>query len=69
MTEIDVEDNSWVEPSYLVHESVSVPGKKMLFDHLEIGVSFDWEISLIPGNKRIFHRFEGCYVPFYAFIF
>lgn len=64
-----IEDYSWVELSYLVHEFVFISGKEISFDHLEIKASSDWEISSILDEKGIFHRFEGCYVPLYAFIF
>lgn len=69
MTKISIKDYSMVDSLYLAHESVFVQGEEMSFEHLEIRVSFNSEISPIPTDKSIFHRFEGCFFPSYACIF
>lgn len=69
MATITIEDYSWVEPTYSSHQSAFVQGKEMSFVPLEIRISFDWEILLVPAEKRTFHMFEWCYIPFYTCIF
>lgn len=56
MTSIAVEDYSWIEPSYLVHEYIFVLEKEILFDLLEIEVSIEWEISPIPIENIFFSQ-------------
>lgn len=69
MAVIAVEDYSRVESTYLAYESVFVQGEEICHAFLEIGVSSDWDIFSISSEKRICHKFEGCVIPLYSFIF
>lgn len=64
-----IEDYSWLGPLYLGNPSSYTWRDDEIKVPFEVRSPSDWAVSTIIVDKKVSHKFEGCFIPFYSYIF